>query len=216
MYAIFHESKAIIFPNINEDQLDFAATCQQSDAYEVEKLGFFLNNWLTLRNVADIHIDSLSPSMLSATLSRTFRLAPAAGGIVFTGTKLVCIQRNGIPDLPKGHIESGETPDNAALREVHEETGIEGLHLAQKLPTTWHCYDWHGEWRLKATYWYAMYSDGNCTLKPQTEEGIESVTLIDKAGLAPFFENTFRSIRDVLEKDIRKLMDTAPLSPPQI
>jgi 8-oxo-dGTP pyrophosphatase MutT (NUDIX family) len=28
--------------------------------------------------------------------------------------------------LPKGHIEDGETAEQAAIREVHEETGIEG------------------------------------------------------------------------------------------
>jgi diadenosine hexaphosphate hydrolase (ATP-forming) len=28
--------------------------------------------------------------------------------------------------FPKGHIEPGETADSAALRETHEETGVEG------------------------------------------------------------------------------------------
>lgn len=32
--------------------------------------------------------------------------------------------------LPKGHIESGETPEQAAIREVAEETGIAGRVLA--------------------------------------------------------------------------------------
>ncbi|MEI8056679.1 MAG: NUDIX hydrolase [Actinomycetes bacterium] len=32
--------------------------------------------------------------------------------------------------LPKGHIEAGETAEIAALREVHEETGIRGRILA--------------------------------------------------------------------------------------
>lgn len=32
--------------------------------------------------------------------------------------------------LPKGHIESGETAEQAAIREVAEETGIEGKVLA--------------------------------------------------------------------------------------
>jgi 8-oxo-dGTP pyrophosphatase MutT (NUDIX family) len=32
--------------------------------------------------------------------------------------------------LPKGHIEAGETPEQAALREVQEETGVIGRILA--------------------------------------------------------------------------------------
>ncbi|MDO9486118.1 MAG: NUDIX hydrolase [Actinomycetota bacterium] len=32
--------------------------------------------------------------------------------------------------LPKGHVEEGETKEAAAIREVHEETGIEGSVLA--------------------------------------------------------------------------------------
>jgi ADP-ribose pyrophosphatase YjhB (NUDIX family) len=33
--------------------------------------------------------------------------------------------------LPKGHIEAGETPEQAALREVQEETGIAGEIVAE-------------------------------------------------------------------------------------
>ncbi|MFM7063938.1 MAG: NUDIX hydrolase [Actinomycetes bacterium] len=32
--------------------------------------------------------------------------------------------------LPKGHVEEGETPEDAAVREVHEETGIRGSIVA--------------------------------------------------------------------------------------
>jgi len=32
--------------------------------------------------------------------------------------------------LPKGHLEAGETPEDAAIREVEEETGIRGRVLA--------------------------------------------------------------------------------------
>ena len=32
--------------------------------------------------------------------------------------------------LPKGHVEAGETPEDAAVREVEEETGIRGSVLA--------------------------------------------------------------------------------------
>jgi 8-oxo-dGTP pyrophosphatase MutT (NUDIX family) len=59
----------------------------------------------------------------------------SAGGLVIdsTGTKGLVIGRRDLKDatrekliwsLPKGHLEAGETPEQAAIREVHEETGI--------------------------------------------------------------------------------------------
>lgn len=32
-------------------------------------------------------------------------------------------------DLPKGHIEKGETPEEAAIREIFEETGIKDVEF---------------------------------------------------------------------------------------
>ena len=60
----------------------------------------------------------------------------SAGGLVIdrSGTRGLLIGRIDIKDqtrekllwsLPKGHIEEGETPEQAAVREVREETGIE-------------------------------------------------------------------------------------------
>ena len=66
----------------------------------------------------------------------------SAGGLVidFSGTKGLLIGRLDQKDesrekllwsLPKGHIESGETPEEAALREVAEETGIQSEILRE-------------------------------------------------------------------------------------
>ena len=60
----------------------------------------------------------------------------SAGGLVIdsSGTKGLLIGRIDLKDqsrekllwsLPKGHIEAGESPEQAAIREVREETGIE-------------------------------------------------------------------------------------------
>jgi len=60
----------------------------------------------------------------------------SAGGLVIdsTGTKGLLIGRIDLKDqsrekllwsLPKGHIEAGESPEQAAIREVKEETGID-------------------------------------------------------------------------------------------
>ena len=66
----------------------------------------------------------------------------SAGGLVidFSGTKGLLIGRLDQKDenrekllwsLPKGHIESGETPEEAAIREVAEETGIQSEILRE-------------------------------------------------------------------------------------
>lgn len=55
----------------------------------------------------------------------------SSGGVVYrrteTGYEFVAVQRarHGDWSLPKGHIEAGESRENAAIREVMEETGIE-------------------------------------------------------------------------------------------
>jgi 8-oxo-dGTP pyrophosphatase MutT (NUDIX family) len=65
-------------------------------------------------------------------------LIEKAGGIVISNskpTKVVMLFRveNDDWSFPKGHVESGETFEEAALREVEEETGLIGT-IISKLP----------------------------------------------------------------------------------
>jgi len=52
----------------------------------------------------------------------------SAGGVVVDGDRLLLIStQNGRRwQLPKGHIEAGESAEDAAVREVREETGVSG------------------------------------------------------------------------------------------
>jgi len=56
----------------------------------------------------------------------------SAGGLVVHGTHILLISTQGGRrwQLPKGHIEEGETPAQTAVREVCEETGVTGTVLA--------------------------------------------------------------------------------------
>lgn len=56
----------------------------------------------------------------------------SAGGLVVDGSRILLIstQAGRRWQLPKGHIEYGETPEQAALREVREETGVTGRLVA--------------------------------------------------------------------------------------
>jgi 8-oxo-dGTP pyrophosphatase MutT (NUDIX family) len=68
-------------------------------------------------------------------------LVRAAGGVVWrqmpAGVEVVIVHRPAYDDwaLPKGKVEAGETDEQAALREVREETGL-SCRLGTELPST--------------------------------------------------------------------------------
>ena len=206
MYKIFHENKALVFPKIEGDALKFDAMLQESERYEADILCDFLQEWLADNDQTDTFIHEVGEKAVATALNETFRMAPAAGGIVVNDGKIVSIVRHGIPDLPKGHIEKGEMPEQAALREVEEETGIDNLQIVKELPSTWHCYIEHEIWTLKRTYWYLMGTTETIQPKPQTEEGITEIKLVGNEEVETFLKNTFRSISEILAKDLRQVV----------
>jgi len=65
----------------------------------------------------------------------------SAGGIVFRpitsgGTEVALISVGDPPrwQLPKGLVDKGETPEIAALREVHEEAGVDSVIIEKMKP----------------------------------------------------------------------------------
>lgn len=125
----------------------------------------------------------------------------AAGGVVQDNDgHVLWIQRNGKWDLPKGKLEAGEKLEEAAIREVLEETGISGLTITGEAFTTFHTYEAEGVVHLKSTFWYPMRHDGHQTSgTPQSIEGITDVVWL-KPPFSPEVENkTFGSIRSVLD-----------------
>ncbi len=128
-----------------------------------------------------------------------FYLTEAAGGLVFNElNELLLIERLGVWDLPKGKLEKNETPENAAVREVEEECGINNLILKNLVCKSYHTYILKNNKILKRTYWYEMKTNYSGQLTPQTEESITKVewknfdkTMIDTL-------NTYESIKEVL------------------
>jgi hypothetical protein len=169
-----------------------------------------IKNWLE-NGEENLYIDDIDNDILAAVIKKIFRFAPAAGGVVIINKSIVAIERNGKADLPKGHIEKNEQTDIAAMREVEEETAIKNLSIIKQLPSSHHCYLLNGQWTLKKTSWFLMKSADDFKPKPQEEEGISRVYLINKDNVKDFLENTYPSIRLALEEDILEVVRSCKL-----
>ncbi len=123
-----------------------------------------------------INIYHKNPEKLEYYLRKKLKTVEAAGGVVYNENgDVLFIRRNKKWDLPKGKIEKGESVEEAAVREVIEETGIQDVELRKFLLTTYHIFTRNNKFRLKITHWYEMYSNYKGEFKPQSEEGIKKV-----------------------------------------
>lgn len=143
---------------------------------------------------------SADPEAAFRLFAAQFRCVEAAGTLVTNpaGDTLMMFRR-GRYDLPKGHIETGETPRVCAVRETAEETGLALAEVGGLLCTTRHAYNCYGGWELKSTHWFAASCDGTQTLVPQHEEGIERLEWVSRQRLAECLADTYPTIREVIE-----------------
>lgn len=139
-----------------------------------------------------------------------FNVVEAAGGIVLNPkNEILLIYRRGSWDLPKGKIDDGESIENAALREIEEETGVKNLKIVKPIMLkesegniTYHYYENDRIKCIKLTHWFVAKSSVEQSLVPQTEEDIEQVIWVDKKDLPTYYANMYGSIKDVLNSYI--------------
>src|SRR5579884_3163174 len=131
----------------------------------------------------------------------------SAGGVVVRrgpageGWEALLIRVGDAWSLPKGNLDRGETHEQAALREISEETGLplDGLTLRAELPPAEYMYR-RRDGRLvgKIVHHYLVEAPPDAPLRPQLAE-------VDEAAWLPFDD----AARRVAYRDLRAAFEAA-------
>jgi 8-oxo-dGTP pyrophosphatase MutT (NUDIX family) len=130
----------------------------------------------------------------------------SAGGIVFHEGQLLLIEarRTSRWQLPKGHLERGETPQQAAVREIQEETGAAVTVVEPAGEVEYRFRGPHGRWIFKHVDFYL------CAFARQVSERCDP-TEVKRAAWHPWdralemlaFDNERELVRSSLERLLR-------------
>ncbi len=204
-YALYFNRKALLFNNLQDIQT-------QADKAE-HIIGSTENTLLaaieTLKASKNEHLKIFLPGISQEDglklLKNKFKFLVAAGGVVISPEReILAIYRLGCWDLPKGKVEESEDIEDAAEREIIEETGIPAIHQRSFLTKTYHSYELKGHTIIKETWWYSFKSKEKYSLTPQHEEDITEAKWIPLSEIDTILKNTYPSIEDVLQKYLEK------------
>jgi len=110
--------------------------------------------------------------------------------------------------FPKGHLEAGEIPEAAALREVSEETGLSDLSVRGAIDTIDWFFRFRGQLIHKVCHFFLMETRESSTL-PQRAEGITACrwsAYEDAASLV-----SYPNARDVLRRAQEMVLESSAL-----
>jgi 8-oxo-(d)GTP phosphatase len=159
----------------------------------------FLDHFLKADNKDDVYLLGNDFNELSENFKSYFKYLQAAGGLVSNANnEFLLIRRFGIWDLPKGKLEKNEKMETCALREVTEETGVQGLRSVNRLPSTYHIYSHNNKYILKETNWFRLKTEFAGKLKPQFNEDITEAKWMNRDESIQALSTSYRSIRDIL------------------
>lgn len=194
MYKVFLNDLPIILsttPNFGEKYTNF----------HIKKINLkWLIRQIKLGAVLYVNLYHKNEKKLIKSLRRKLKVITAAGGLVYNERgEALFIYRNGKWDLPKGGKKRFEKIEDAAIREVEEETKVEGLQIEEFLQVTYHIMKRKGKYRLKETYWYKMKTSYNGKLKPQKEEGITKVKWKNHEKTKKALQKSYANIKELFE-----------------
>ncbi len=201
MYKVFLNDRVIKISS--RENITFNKSAEIfSDTCTVKEIREWFNEFETgaAKEVVLIHDN---PTEFFRQFRLAFTVVRAAGGVVVADDRLLFIFRNGKWDLPKGKLDGDESDEEAALREVEEETGIPPGGIDYRLPSTYHIYkspyaNTENQWVFKETTWFQMSCNGLIPGKPQQEEGITQVKWVTRSGLEEIVQNTYKNLTQII------------------
>lgn len=163
---------------------------------------------LNQQNNSDVVLFHKDVDKMMEEVCSFFLCIEAAGGVVRNNAnEILLIHRRGFWDLPKGKIETNESIEEAAIREVEEETGLTNVSIEKSISfknlknkATYHSYYIGDKLAFKISYWFEMKSMHDTALIPQTEEDIEQAIWVKNENIPSYFNNMYASIIDVLKE----------------
>ena len=195
MYKVFVNDKPLFLTNQIFKETDFQLFLLESVDFKQLIVKYFQNK---IQKAYLYHPDEKE---IMKVLKTKIPVNKAGGGLVYNKNgEVLFIFRNGKWDLPKGGTNKGEEIEDTAMREVEEETGVNGLSISKKLQKTYHIFKRNGIYKLKITHWFEMHSTYDGIPIGQTEEGIEKVEWKNLEQIKEALKNSYENIKLLFEE----------------
>jgi 8-oxo-dGTP pyrophosphatase MutT (NUDIX family) len=132
----------------------------------------------------------------------------SAGAVVMVAGRCVALRRADRDEwvFPKGHLEMGERPEDAAIREVREETGLE-VKLVGRIGSSRYTFGPKDENRKRVDWFLAERVAGELRVEPIFREAV----LLDRAGAQTVL--THAADRDIASRAFAMLDERGRIDP---
>lgn len=137
-------------------------------------------------------------------MSNQIQQYETGGGVVIYQQKMLLLKRPTRQEirLPKGHIDPGETPAIAALRETKEESGYADLHILADLGSQVVAFQHEGRHYIRTEFYFLMTLQGETQVERSTEDAAQFQALwtpLEKAVAVLTYEAEKNMARKAIE-----------------
>jgi 8-oxo-dGTP pyrophosphatase MutT (NUDIX family) len=196
MYKVFVNDKPLFLTNEVAKETDFQLFLLES--VDIEQLIVKMFN----NKINKAYLYYPDEMEILKKIKEKIPVKKAGGGLVYNSKgEVLFIFRGGKWDLPKGGCDKGEEIEDCSIREVEEETGVQGLKITKKLQKTYHVFKRNGFYRLKITHWFEMTTDFEGELIPQMEEGIKKAVWLKPEEIKDALKNSYENIKLLFEEE---------------